>query len=119
MGTKKKEKKWLSITKKQDFFLLKKQGKKLSKAGFFLVYRENRLFYCRFALCFSKYTGSAVLRNRFKRWARSFLKKQKWEGKWDILLGFEKKEKDFYQGLKYTDFCCGFKVLCQNIEKSK
>ena len=119
MGEKKTEGKWLSITKRQDFGFLKKRGKKLSKAGFFIVYRKNNLSCCRFALCFSKKTGKAVQRNRFKRWARSFLKNQRWKSNVDLLLGFENKEKHFYQNLKYTDFYDGFKQLCQYIEKKK
>ena len=119
MCEKKTEGKWLSITKRQDFSFLKRRGKKLSKAGFFIVYRENNLSYCRFALCFSKKTGKAVKRNRFKRWARSFLKGQRWSSNVDLLLGFENKEKHFYQNLKYIDFCDGFEQLCPSVEKKK
>lgn len=117
MYGKKIEEKWFSITKRKDFVFLKKQGTKLSKAGFFIVYRENNLSYCRFGLCFSKKTGKAVQRNRFKRWARFFFKKQRWKNNIDLLLGFENKDRQFYQNLKYIDFYDGFKRLCQCVEK--
>lgn len=114
---KKIEEKWFSITKRKDFIFLRKQGRKASKDGFFIIYRENNLSHCRFALCFSKEAGKAVQRNRFKRWARAFLKEQKQKNNIDLLLGFEKKEKHFYKNLKYIDFYDGFKQLCLHVEK--
>lgn len=107
------------LSKKNDFALMKKEGKFLSTNGFFLIYRKTPFLYYRVAFAFSRYTGNAVQRNRFKRWGRDFLKKSlvtapvkgknKPFGGWDILMGFnKKKEKDFYTRLSYSAFCQGW-----------
>ena len=115
------------LSKKNDFALMKKEGKFLSKNGFFLIYRKSPFLYYRVAFAFSRWTGNAVQRNRFKRWGRDFLTKSLCPtpvkgkennkslklksfnyGGWDILMGFKKKEKGFYTCLSYADFCQGW-----------
>ena len=108
-------KKRVFLSKKKDFILLKKEGRRKSRAGFFIVYRKNHLPYCRFALMFPRWTGKAVCRNRFRRWARHFLREQKDLFGLDLLLGFEKREKSFYKMMKYDNFCLGFKKLFRRI----
>ena len=104
------------LKRQRDFLLLKKEGKTIRKGGFFLTYRKNQLSHCRFAFLFPRWTGKAVQRNRFKRWARHFLKEKQWPVPLDLLLGFEKKEKDFYKKINYKQFCQGFEAICQGIE---
>ena len=111
-----KTNKWVSINKKEDFILLKKKGRRRKKEGFFIIYRKNDLSYCRFILFFPRWTGNAVCRNRFKRWARHFLREKKWSLSIDLLLGFEKKEKNFYKKMNYKNFCSGFEKICQRID---
>ena len=106
-----KTKKLDSINKKKDFILLMREGKRVREMGFFIVYRKNNLAYYRFALFFPKWTGNAVQRNRFKRWTRHFLREKKWTGGLDLLLGFEKREKDFYKMMNYKKICSGFEKL--------
>lgn len=113
----KKKQKGLSLSKKKDFLLLKKEGRKISKEGFFIIYRKNRQACCRFALFFPKWTGKAVQRNRFKRWARHFLREKQSLEAWDLMLGFEKQEKDFYKGMNYKCFCAGFEKVYREIKR--
>ena len=110
-----KPKNWLSLRRRKDFLLLKKAGQRIRKKGFFIIYRENKLSFSRFALFFPKWTGKAVYRNRFKRWARQFLKERKKLQGVDLMLGFEKKEKTFYKDMKYEYFYLGFDELLQSI----
>ncbi|MDE0518028.1 MAG: ribonuclease P protein component [Bdellovibrionales bacterium] len=107
---------WISLNKKKDFILLRKKGKYLKTPGFFIIYRKNGLSSSRIALFFPKWTGKAVQRNKFKRWARHFVAKQKWREELDILLGFEKREKSFYKNMKYHDFYTGFERVSKYIE---
>lgn len=109
------KKKWLSLSKKKDFLLLKKEGQKISRGGFFILCRKNKLSFCRFALFFPKWTGRAVYRNRFRRWTRHFLRKKSFPFPADLLLGFEKKEKSFYKTMSYERFCAGFEKIFQRV----
>ena len=113
------KKNWFSLKKKKDFFYLKKRGKKLYHQGFFIVYRENSLSVNRVGLVFSKKTGNAVQRSRFKKWARQFLKEKNSSSKVDLLLGFEKKPKKFYEKIKYKFFCKHFEKLFSQLLKNK
>ena len=107
---------WVSLNKKKDFILLRKKGKYLKIQGFFIMYRKNNLSYNRIALFFPRWTGTAVQRNQFKRWARHFIAEQKWKKGLDIMLGFEKKEKSFYKDMKHQGFYAGFKQVSKYIE---
>jgi len=100
---------------KRDIFLLKKKGKRVSKNGFFIIYRKNQLSYCRAVYFFPRWTGKAVKRNLFKRWSRHFVRKNKHFIGLDMLLGFEKKEKDFYKQMNYNQFCTGFESISKLI----
>lgn len=97
--------------KKPNFAQLKKNGLSQRKKGFFVVYRKNKLPYARFSFVFPRYSGNAVQRNRFKRWARALLNRKQELLGLDLLLGFEKKEKDRYKKMKYKEFCEGFSAL--------
>ena len=107
---------WVSLKKKEDFILLKKRGKRLKKQGFFMIYRQNDLSYCRKAFSFPRWTGKAVQRKRFKRWAHHFLLRKKELKGWDILLGFERREELFYKEMNYKAFCRGFEQIYRRID---
>lgn len=111
-----KQKKWFSLSKKKDFLLLKRNGRRLKREGFFIIYLKNELSLCRFGLSFPRWTGNAVHRSRFKRWARHFLKEKEDLKGVDLMLGFEKREKDFYKNMKYESFCIGFEKLYRLIQ---
>ena len=100
-----------TLNKKRDFEILKKKGRRLKKNFFFIIYRNNQLSYSRVAWVFPRWTGKAVLRNRFKRWGRDVLKKHQYFSGQDLLVGFEKRERSFYREMKY-------KVFCYNLEEA-
>lgn len=108
----------VSLKKKSDFLKLRQEGIKVQAGGGFLIYRKNTLSCHRFAWSFSRYTGSAVQRNRFKRWAREFFKEQEpFLGSMglDLLAGLKKRNKDFYKTINYEKFCQIFKSALRRI----
>ena len=111
-----KKKRLCFMNKKKDFAVLKQKGTKIRGRGFFIVCRKNNLTYSRFGFFFPKWTGNAVQRNRFKRWGRRFLQWEKLPVGVDLLLGLEKREKDFYQRINFESFCLSFKKLFLRIE---
>ena len=104
-----------TLSKKRDFEILKKKGRRLKKRFFFIIYRNNQLSYSRVAWVFPRWTGKAVLRNRFKRWGREVLRKNPCCDGRDLLVGFEKKERSFYREMKYKVFYYNFKEVLQCI----
>ena len=104
------------IRKKQDFKLLRKKGRVLREKGSFIVYRKNEETCTRIALFFPKWTGNAVRRNRFRRWAKCFIREQEWPESLDCLIGFEKKPKDFYQKINYQEFYSNFKNIYERLK---
>ncbi len=113
------QKKRQVLSRKKDFLLLKKEGQRISRGGFFILYRKNRLSFCRFALFFPKWTGKAVCRNRFRRWTKHFLRQKSFPFPADLLLGFEKREKSFYKTMGYERFCAGFDKIFQRVKSKK
>ena len=107
---------WVSIKKKKDFLKIRKQGQRVKDRFFFICFLKNNLSYSRFAFVFPKWTGKAVQRNRFKRWGRSFLKKQTELEGVDVILGFEKTT--LYKPVSYKMFESMFEKLFRRL-KSK
>jgi len=64
-----------------------------------------------------KYIPLAVVRNRFKRWGRDYLKKKLIKG--NFLIVFKKKESDFYKKLRREEFNNVFKITFKKIQKDK
>ena len=91
--------------------------RKVQEGGFFLIYRKNRPSPCQPRLAFARWTGKAVQRNRFKRWARHFLREKSPPKTMEITMGFEKKEKSFYKNMNYKQFCAGFEKLFNRIQQ--
>ena len=105
----------VSLKKRKEILFLKKKGSRLKKGFYFIMFCKNELDYCLFAWCFPRWTGSAVRRNLFKRWAREFFRRKQWAVGLDLLVGFEKTDKAFYETVTYEKFYAGFEEICQNI----
>ena len=71
------------------------RSRKVQEGGFFLIYRKNRPSPCQPRLAFARWTGKAVQRNRFKRWARHFLREKSPQRLWKSQWGLKKKKKAF------------------------
>ena len=90
--------------------------RKIKAQGFFLIYRKSPTSSCsRPKFAFARWTGKAWQRNRFKRWGRHFLREKKPPFNMELTMGFEKREKSFYQRMNYEKFCAGFEKLYTRI----
>jgi len=66
-----------TLRRSSDFLYIKENGKKIYSGRWILLnYIENQQKSHRFGWTISSKVGSAVLRNKFKRWCREFLKKE-------------------------------------------
>lgn len=96
-----------SLKRKFEFQRLKLQGKKLSATSWLLVnYARNNEGYLRIGCTLPARVGSAVIRNRLKRWSREFFRKQDVNLSLDVHLVFRtfKESKDGYKSLKHAEF---------------
>lgn len=102
--------------------MLKKQGVRLRKSNFFLLYRKNHLPYCRFAWAFYvRGKAKSFRRNKLKRWAREFMKQKilNWSVGLDILCGMTNNQvanNYLQEHIKYEEFYSYFEKLCQQIK---
>ncbi len=97
-----------SLSRKIDFDNIRSQGRKLSSNRWLLViYRNNDLGFLRYGFSLTRKLGSAVTRNRLKRWSREFLKKKIKEGQdlsVDTHFIFRPTDQEFYRNLQFADF---------------
>ena len=77
-------------------------------------YKKNNSGSFNWAWTISRKVGSAVLRNKLKRWGREFVRDRNQESV-DINFIFKVKNKDFYKSLTRTEFDEGFKRAFKKI----
>ncbi|MFN7905037.1 MAG: ribonuclease P protein component [Pseudobdellovibrionaceae bacterium] len=95
----------------QDFEILKENGRRRKILPWVLVsFMFNKLGYHRLGVTASKKIGSAVMRNRLKRWCRNYLRQNhpKSDRTYDFNVIFlpqnTKTNREFYQTRKYSEF---------------
>src|SRR5687768_9856718 len=99
--------KFTSLSRSKDFEILRVQGQSFHVNSWLLInVRKTDLSVLRCGWTLPKQIGPAVLRNRFRRWGREFLRK--WSAKsdksLDLNLVFKRKDKAFYKTLGHKDF---------------
>jgi ribonuclease P protein component len=95
-----------SLKKRSDFLNLIKSGKKIFPCKWlFISYVPNNLGLLRFGWTVSRQIGSAVVRNKLKRWCRDFFtSKDKTEiSGFDINVIFRPCDKDFYKNVSHVE----------------
>jgi len=96
------------IKRSADFLLIKNKGKRKVLSPWLVVgYRRNDLGQLRYGCTITRKVGSAVVRNRLKRWAREFFRRMAADGfnpEYDINLVFRPVSGEFYKGLSYSVF---------------
>lgn len=97
-----------SLVRQKDFSLLREQGRKMASSRWLVViYNPNQVGYLRYAFSISRKVGSAVLRNKLRRWGRELIRKQVREGKdWavDVHFIFRPMPDSFYSKLSLAEF---------------
>ncbi len=98
----------LIIKRSSDFYSLKQSGKRYWPTKWLLLnYGKNDLGQIRLGVTASRKVGSAVVRNKLKRWSREYFRKSLKAGNSnaaDINLIFKPIDKEFYKVLKYQEF---------------
>jgi ribonuclease P protein component len=96
------------LKRSSDFLNIKLRGKRKSLSSWLLLsFQKNNLEHLRFGCTISSKVGSAVTRNRLKRWTREYFRKAIDDGfnpAIDINLVFKPMPKGFYSKLSHTDF---------------
>jgi ribonuclease P protein component len=81
------------IRKRSEFLRLNREGKKVQNRHFIIFYAPGRRYRTRLGITVARKVGGAVTRNRIKRIAREYFRKNRdqLKGVWDINL-IAKKE---------------------------
>ena len=103
-----------SLSKRADFEKLRASGHSFHVNSWLLVnvqQTDSNEFRCGWTI--PRQVGPAVIRNRFRRWGREFLRK--WlakDGKsCDVNFVFKRKEPGFYKGLNHEEFDGAFEKM--------
>jgi ribonuclease P protein component len=96
------------LKNRSDFQYIQKFGKRLKPVPWLLLnYLENEHGQVRCGWTLPRKVGSAVVRNRLKRWSREYFRAQSAEDQAlaiDINLVFRQMDTDFYKKLDYEQF---------------
>ena len=112
-----------SLKLKSRFKYLKENGKRITSCQWLCVnFDSNSDGIVRLGLTVPKYVGSAVLRNKIKRWSkeltRDAVKKKVFNKGVDLNLFFRNRNKDFYKTVSYEEFEKCFKSAINKVVKS-
>ena len=108
---------------RDDFKNVMRKGKRLKFKDWLvinLLFHSNKKIQVGWTV--PTYVGSAVVRNRFKRWLKNHLA-TKWEISEDLLEGcvihfyFQKKDKSFYREMGHAGFDETIKIGLIDVEK--
>jgi ribonuclease P protein component len=98
----------LIIKRNSEFVFLKQNGRRLWPTKWLLLnYRKNDLQELRFGVTVSRKVGSAVVRNKIKRWCREYFRDFLKSGnslEIDINIICKPIDQGFYKGLSYAEF---------------
>ena len=99
----------ISFKKRTEYLFLYKYGRKYYPCPWLIInYKKNDIKTLRLGLTLPAKVGNAVVRNKLKRWSRSyFCNKEKSETQiihYDLNLNFKPMNKGFYKNLNYEEF---------------
>ena len=76
---------------------------------------DNSIEHSRFGWTIPKYVGSAVTRNKFKRWCRDICRKARINNSKDINIVLRKRNKEFYKEISFDEFQTALKQAFKKI----
>jgi len=109
------------LRKRTEFLEVSKNGQRIyvGKGLLANVARNNKgHFRCGWTI--PKYVGSAVTRNRIRRWCREFFRaavNEGWDPSVDMNLVIRKQDKEFYKKLEHGSFKRSLRALKEKISK--
>lgn len=110
-------KKPIVLKRSSDFLLIKEKGKRKTLSPWLLLgYRSNSFGVCRFGCTISRKVGSAVTRNKLKRWTKECFRKMAADGfnpEYDFNLVFRPMAEEFYKELSFEEF----KIILAQLHK--
>ncbi len=95
------------IRRTSDFENIRESGRRLSPSRWMTIgYIPNNLDCCRYGWTISRKVGSAVTRNRLKRWCRSYLRSVdgSLKNSLDINIVFKPNGTEFYKKVEHAEF---------------
>ena len=109
-----------SLSSRSEFLRLKAKGQVFHVNSWLLVNlgrTEADIVRCGWTI--PKQIGSAVLRNRFRRWGREYLRRWATDSKLslDMNLIFKRKEPGFYKSVSHKDFDGAMEKLVARLQR--
>ena len=94
------------LKRHSDFLRIKDEGSRFSPCSWFFVgFLKNEKSTGRFGWTISRKVGSAVVRNKLKRWCRTIVREYKGVNKsFDINIVFRAKNEEFYKKVSFNEF---------------
>ena len=115
------ENKIRSLTKRADFENLRASGLSIHVNSWLLVNtQKTKSGEMRLGWTISRYTGSAVVRNRLRRWGREYLRKWRKTNNLSLDLNviFKRKEKGFFKALTHEELDGALEKLVAKVERA-
>jgi ribonuclease P protein component len=111
------------LRKQQEFENLKTSGQRMNVASWLVInFRKNDLGHLRYGFTISRKVGSAVVRNKLRRWSREFLRLQLKAGidpSLDINVVFRPSKNEFYKQLSHSEVDGRLGIFFAKINKSR
>lgn len=113
-------KRFKSLARRADFLDLKATGHSFHVNSWLLANvktTDRAEIRCGWTL--PRQTGTAVVRNRLKRWGREYLRKwaARTKGSLDLNLIFKRREKGFYQQVSHEEFDGAMEKLVAKLKR--
>lgn len=112
----------LVIKRSSEFLALKQSGKRYWPTKWLLLnFKSNSIGQLRFGVTASRKVGSAVVRNKLKRWSRDYFRDSFKAGnsfEADINLIFKPMDENFYKGLPHGEFVKALERGLQVVRKN-
>jgi ribonuclease P protein component len=109
------------LKKRADFDKIKQTGRVLDISSWILVsYLKNDEQSLRVGWTLPSYVGTAVTRNRLKRWIREYLNNlpgENFKPPYDVNLVFRRRNKDFYKRLEHGVLDVELKKILARIDR--
>ena len=106
------------LKNRKDFEILSETGCRVHIHSWLLFnFKENQYQCLRCGWTIPKYVGTAVTRNRIRRWCREYFsekRKNSWDPNIDLNVVLRRREKDFFKDLEYKEFK---KILDKGVNK--